>query len=108
MAVSHVWTVTELVQKNDGSGIVCCVNFTLTSADDVTTTSLSQEDRVELEDPAPEDLIPYGDLTEAIVLGWVVDKLGSNVARLEAVNSGWIDATDNPPAAPTMVQANPW
>ena len=108
MAVSHVWAVTELMQKNDGSGIVCCAKFSVTSTDDVTTTTITTNGLVDLEDPAPESMIPYGDLTEATVMTWISDKLGPKGGNYEVNNAAWIDSVDNPPLPPTTTEALPW
>ena len=108
MAVSHVWAVTELIQKNDGSGIVCCAGFSVTSTDDVTSTNITTSGSVMLPDPAPESMIPYANLTEATVLAWINGKLGINSGNYEANNSAWIDSVDNPPAPATKVDPMPW
>jgi len=114
MAVSHVWTVTELVQKNDDSGIVRAANFTVVSTDDVTTTSTTSRGRVEFQKPfaAPltqnQDFIEYDNLTHADVLGWVQADLGSNLGNYEVNNAAWIDSVDNPPTPATVVQVLPW
>ena len=45
--------------------------------------------------------IPYADLTEAIVVGWIKESLGvDGVANLEACIQGQIDSQINPPAVP--------
>lgn len=52
-------------------------------------------------DPADPDFVPYEDLTEEIVKGWVVDKIGADVqAGLEAQ----IEAQKNP----TSAKGLPW
>lgn len=108
MAVSHVWAVTELIQKNDASGIVCCAKFSVTSTDDVTTTTITRSGQVKLEDPAPETMIPYGDLTEATVMTWISDKLGPTGGNFEVNNAAWIESVDNPPTPLTVTEALPW
>jgi hypothetical protein len=49
--------------------------------------------------------IPYDDLTEEIVIGWVKDEMGANqVAAYEAAVQGQIDAQINP----THASGLPW
>ena len=109
MAVSHSYNIIELVQKNDGSGIVCCVKFEIVSTDDVTTTSVSYKSKCELADPAPGEEIPYLSLDMPTVLGWVQThaKLPA-VATMEANNAERINSIDNPPTPATKVDPLPW
>ena len=109
MAVSHLYNITELIQKNDDSGIVCCVQYEIVSTDDVTATSVSYKSRCELADPAPGEEIPYSSLDMPTVLGWVqAHAVMPTCARMEANNEMRIDAIDNPPAPATKVEPLPW
>jgi hypothetical protein len=55
--------------------------------------------------PSDPDFIPYEDLTEEIVIGWVKDEMGPNqVAAYEAAVQGKIDAQVNPSTA----SGTPW
>ena len=52
--------------------------------------------------------IPYPDLTEEIVIGWIKETLGaSNVASTEESLQGQIDSQKNPPPTP-QVTPLPW
>ena len=109
MAVSHSYNILELVQKNDGSGIVCCVKFEVVSTDDVTTTSVSYKSMYMLADPAPGEEIAYGSLDAATVIDWVqTHSKMPTCAHMELNNAARIDAIDNPPVPPTMVEPLPW
>ena len=115
MAVSHVWTVTELVQKNDGSGIVRAAKFTVASTDDVTSTSITRNGQVEFERPFDgviltrnPGFIEYANLTHADVLGWVQNELGANLGNFEVNNESYIDSVDNPPTPTRITEALPW
>lgn len=47
------------------------------------------------------DFIPYADLTNAIVIGWVQDQLGiDGVSNYEASVGGMIDSQITPPVSP--------
>jgi hypothetical protein len=52
--------------------------------------------------------IPYEDLTEAIVLGWIKESLGENgIISIEACIQGQIDSQINPPQSPVNTPL-PW
>lgn len=115
MAVSHVWAVTELIQKNDGSGIVRAAEFTVSSSDDVTSTSITRRGRVEFEKPFAgvvltrnPGFIEYANLTEADVLTWIQSDLGANLGNFETNNAAWIESVDNPPTPARITEALPW
>jgi hypothetical protein len=52
--------------------------------------------------------VPYADLTEEIVLGWVKETLGENgIISIEACIQGQIDSEINPPQVPVNTPL-PW
>lgn len=114
MAVSHVWTVTELVQKNDGSGIVRSAKFTVASSDDVTSTSITRRGQVEFEKPFGAPLvrnpgfIEYVNLAHSNVLSWIQAELGPNLGNYEINNQAYIDSIDNPPTPKRITSTLPW
>ena len=109
MAVSHSYNITGLVQKNDGSGIVCCVRFEVVSTEDTTSTTVAYKSICDLSDPAPGEEIPYSSLDEATVIGWVQTHAKMpTAAGMEANNAARIDAIDNPPTPATKVDPLPW
>jgi hypothetical protein len=56
-----------------------------------------------------ETFVPYADLTEAIVLGWVQGALGeSGVAAAEAQAQGYIDRQMHPPSEMPQNTPLPW
>ena len=53
----------------------------------------------------PETLVPYADLTEATVVGWVKDKLGAEkVTAIETALQAQLDEQ----TAPTKAKGLPW
>jgi hypothetical protein len=106
MAITHTWSIRALIQRNDDSGTVIRVNYTVNSTDG--TISTKSQGGVELQTENIENFIAYEDLTEELVLGWVKEKLGPNLANHEINNAAWIDSVLNPPAPRTISTALPW
>ena len=106
MAITHTWTVTNLSQINDGSKIVESVEFEVLSSDEnisTTTRGMVKLNTVDLIDP-----IPYENLTEEIVLGWVTELLGPSLGHFETNNTLYIESIVNPPAPKIISEPLPW
>ena len=59
----------------------------------------------EQKDPSDPNFIPFDDLTEEVVLGWVQDKMGEEqVAALQANLNNQMDVLKNP----TSASGVPW
>ena len=106
MAITHTWSIRELVQLNDNSGTVVRVEYGVNSTDG--NVSTQSNGSVELETATIENFISYEDLTEETVLGWVKEKLGENLGNHEVNNAAWIDSVVNPPAPRTVNSPLPW
>ena len=106
MAITHTWSIGELVQLNDNSGTVVRVQYNVNSTDG--TISTKSGGGVELETENIDNFISYESLTEELVLGWVKEKLGPNLGKHEVNNAAWIDSVVNPPAPRTINSALPW
>ena len=78
MAITKTWEVNTL-QRELADGYVNKVIYRVNGTDGTYKTRATGE--VDLE--KPETLIPYKDLTEETVIGWVKAKLGSEVATIE-------------------------
>ena len=74
MTITKTWQVNTL-QRELTTGYVSKVIYRVIGTDDTYTTRATGE--VDLE--KPETLVPYKDLTEETVLGWVKAKLNSEV-----------------------------
>ena len=74
MTITKTWQVNTL-QRELETGYVNKVIYRVIGTDETYTTRATGE--VDLE--KPETLIPYKDLTEETVLGWVKAKLNSEV-----------------------------
>ena len=76
MAITCTWSVNNMTH-NDADGGVILVYWSCVAASDGTPSYTATEGgKLRLDpDPASPDYIPYTDLTEADVLGWVYNSL---------------------------------
>jgi hypothetical protein len=76
MAITNTWSVTNM-QRTDADGAVFLIYWSMVAASDGTPSYTASEGgklRTTPDASAP-DFIPYADLTEADVLGWVYNSL---------------------------------
>jgi hypothetical protein len=99
MTTTTVWNVAQL-ERHTADGIVMTVHYTVNANDG--TYSSSAYGSIGLEQPDPDEIIPYASLTPEIVIGWVQDKL--NVAEIEAALQAQLDEKN----APTTATGLPW
>ena len=99
MAITKTWEVNTL-QRELADGYVNKVIYRVKGTDGTYETRATGE--VDLE--KPETLIPYKDLTEATVIGWVKAKLGSEVATIETA----IEENITLQKTPTHGVGKPW
>ena len=105
---TYTWAVTALYTETVATeqDYVVIANYTVVGVDGEYTASLSNIARFNTASVSP--FIPYEDLTEAIVIGWIQDELGvDGVSNLEACIQGQIDSQINPPVVP-MNTPLPW
>ena len=101
MAITKKWEVNTL-ERNLGDGYVSKVIYRVKGMDGE-EEKLRATGEVELE--RPETLIPYKDLTESKVLGWVKTKLGTDeVTRVEK----WLEDEIALINAPVTGTGKPW
>jgi len=88
---TYLWTIQQM-DRLTSDGFVVVVHYNVSATDDTYqaatygTTSYTQTEG--------ETYIPYADLTEAIVVGWVQEAIGKDT--VEASLQGQIDALKNP------------
>ena len=103
MAITKTWEVNTL-QRELADGYVNKVIYRVKGTDGTYETRATGE--VDLE--KPETLIPYKDLTQDTVIGWVKAKLeaqeSGTVAKIEAA----IDENINLQKTPTHGTGTPW
>tara|TARA_R110000772_G_scaffold211885_1_gene322433 strand:+ start:693 stop:974 length:282 start_codon:yes stop_codon:yes gene_type:complete len=82
------------------------IMWTLTGTDGTNAAEVSgNTEKAQVEG---DDFIPYADLTETQVLGWVQEALGADgIASYQANVDGQINSIVNPPVSPT-VEPLPW
>ena len=105
---TYTWNVTALYTETiDGEqNYVVIANYTVVGVDDTYSAEISNIARFSTASVTP--FVPYQDLTEAIVIGWIQDELGVNgVSNLEACIQGQINSQINPPTVPQNTPL-PW
>jgi hypothetical protein len=103
MAITKTWEVNTL-QRELADGYVNKVIYRVKGSDGTYETRATGE--VDLE--KPETLIPYKDLTEEKVIGWVKAKLDAQEAGTVANIEAAIDANINAQKTPTHGVGKPW
>jgi hypothetical protein len=95
MATSFKWAISNLERETE-DGYVFCAHYTV-NADDGTYTS-GAYGSIGFE--RPDNLIPFSQLTEETVVGWVKEKFGEEkVAEIEAALQSQIDEQKHPSKA---------
>ena len=91
MATTYTWSIVNM-ERLTADNFVVVVHYNVSAVDDIYTagtygtTSYTQT--------PGETYIPYADLTQDIVVGWVQEALGKDT--VEASLQGQIDAQNNP------------
>jgi hypothetical protein len=114
MAITTTWSVTNM-QRTDADGAVFLIYWSMVAASDGTPPYSATEGgklRTTPDASAP-DFIPYADLTEADVLGWVYNSLitgdetaAEAKARVEADRTAKVQKQID--AAATTATGMPW
>lgn len=101
MATTFTWGINTL-DRETSDGYVFTAHYTVNASDD--TYSSGAYGSIGFE--RPETLIPYADLTEEVVIGWVKTALGGDekVAEIEAALQAQLDEQ----RAPSKANGVPW
>ena len=105
---TYNWNVTALYTETIAGeqNYVVIANYEVVGVDGTYSASLSNIARFSTASMSP--FIPYEDLTNDIVVGWIQDELGvDGVSNLEACIQGQIDSQINPPVVPQNTPL-PW
>ena len=104
---TYVWTIDAMytVQQPDPNYVVN-VLWTLTGDQNGTVASIGGNTQFDSQQSSP--FIPYDQLTQDIVIGWVQAALGPDgIANYEANVQGQINSILNPPVSPQNTPL-PW
>jgi hypothetical protein len=106
---SWTWTINSMQQWPSGTnaGYVVNVQWTLTGTDGTHTASIGGNTQYPVSE-AQSGFVPYVQLTQSQVIGWVQASLGEQgIANFEANVQGQINSFANPPVSP-VTQPLPW
>jgi hypothetical protein len=90
MAITNTWSVSDM-QRKDSDGGVFLIYWSMVSSDGTYSASEGGKLRCEY-DASASGFIPYADLTEADVLGWVYASL--------------VEGDETPDAAKARIEAD--
>ena len=101
MATTFTWKIAQL-ERETADGFVFTAHYTVDANDG--TYSSGAYGSVGFE--RPENLIPYADLTEEVVVGWVKEALGGDekVTEIQGALQEQLDQQHNP----TKAAGVPW
>lgn len=101
MSTTFTWNIANL-ERETADGYVYTVHYTVTASDD--TYSSGAYGSLGLERPEGE-MIPFAELTEDVVIGWVKEKFGTDkVSEIEAALQTQLDEQRQPSKAAGL----PW
>jgi hypothetical protein len=106
--INYTWKIKNLWTKTiDGQqDYVVIAAYDVTGVDGEFTSSLSNT--AQFSTASVSSFVPYADLTEEIVLGWIQSELGENgVLSITACIEGQIESQKNPPVSPEITPL-PW
>ena len=76
MAINCTWSVNDMTHKDADGGVILVYWSCVAASDGDPAYSSTEGGKLRLTyDASASDFIPYADLTEADVLGWVYDSL---------------------------------
>lgn len=101
MSTTFTWAISNL-ERETSDGYVFVAHYTVNASNDV--YSAGAYGSMGLERPEGE-MIPFSDLTEEVVVGWVKEKLtAEKVAEIEAALQAQLDEQQTP----TKAAGVPW
>ena len=100
MATTFTWAIANL-ERETADGFVYTAHYTVNAEDG--TYSAGAYGSIGLE--RPDTLIPFDDLTEGMVVGWVTEKLGAEKVT-EVLDALQVQLDEK--HAPTKAAGVPW
>ena len=107
MAITYTWTVTNMsVLQTPQPDFVVNAEWLCSGVEDAYSGEIGGVQS--FPDQQGDDFVPYANLTEAEVLGWIWEQMGANgKSNSEACVEGQIESEKNPPVSPTQ-EPLPW
>jgi hypothetical protein len=106
MTTEYKWTVTALsTMPTPTPDYVVMAQYSVTATDGTNTVVTSGISQFSV-NPEQTDFVPYTDLTEEIVLGWIKSE-PNLVVNIQANLDGQIESIVNPPVTPQNTPL-PW
>lgn len=101
MTTTFTWAIANL-ERETADGFVFTAHYTVNASDGTYTSGAYGSIGFQ----RPDDLIPFAELTEEQVVGWVQEALGGDekVAEIEAALQAQLDEQH----APTKAAGVPW
>ena len=94
MSVSFDWAVSSMTRTNDSDKAVTRVQYVVTATGYGKSTVIPLSYNYEA-DPSSESYVPFADLTEAGVIQWAKDRIGTEgLANMEAAVTPYLQSTD--------------
>lgn len=111
MPNTYTWTVNSLIGYPviDGeTDVVTIAFYSVTAVDSAGNTAFMPNVPQRIPLPKDRPFVPFSDLTNDIVVGWIQEELGADcVAATYANLDAQIEAQINPPVAPQVLPL-PW
>jgi len=105
MATTYTTTINSMYTLNSPEqGFVVNVLFTVSGTDGTNTASI--DGNIQFTDQVESDYVPYDQLTESEVIGWI-NASTNNQENYYANINGQIESMINPPVSPEA-QPLPW
>jgi hypothetical protein len=98
MATTYTWTIANMERAQDD--YITIVHWRVTGDD--STNTASAYGTISFQQEEGEEIIPFADLTEELVWGWVDEKMDR--AEVEASVQAKLDELANPP----LISGIPW
>ena len=100
--INYIWNINQLERNVSDSGVVVA-HWRCTGTDSDTEATASNYGTVSFQpDPASADFVPFDQLTEEQVLGWVHESVDKDAT--ETALADQIDKINNP----TTTTGKPW
>lgn len=103
MATEFNWRIAQL-ERTTADGVVFTAHYTIDAKDEA--YSAGAYGSIGFEQPDPETMIPFSELTEETVIDWVKERLGGD-EKVEEIE-GALQAQLDEKHAPTKAVGLPW